>query len=149
MSVTFSRTVKVVARWFCESVVTKTVLSCWLSVVKTLSSVWFNPWGSSGTTKTRERSINGAEKIVRNSPNFSENFMHVVGVKRRPRKTDMTFGFSMYNAREETENETMRGDVPAQEDGSGSKTTPGQATVPEGVTFPNPTLKEAKILCVA
>ena len=60
----------------------------------------------------------------------------------------MVSGCSMCNAHDGTENETMRGDVPVQEDGSGSKTTSGRASVPEEATFPNPTLKEAKILCV-
>jgi hypothetical protein len=86
--------------------------------------------------------------MVRNMPNFSMN-MDVAGVELRPRVTDMIFGSSTCNARDGTENETMRGDVPTQEDGSGSKTTPGRPTVPEGVTFPNPTLNEAKMLCVA
>ena len=60
----------------------------------------------------------------------------------------MESGLSMCNAFDGTENETMRGDVPAQEDGSGLKMTPGRASVPEEVTLPNPTFKEAKILCV-
>src|SRR6266478_866637 len=80
-------------------------------------------------------------------PSFGTNITLVSGVERRLRATDMTSGCSMCNAHDGTENETMRGDFPVQEDGSGSKATPGQTSVPEGAIFPKPTFKEAKILC--
>ena len=84
--------------------------------------------------------------MARDRPSFDTNVMVVWGVERRLRETFMSSGRSMCNAHEGTENETTRGEFPDQEDGSGSKTTSGRASVPEGVSFPNPTFKEAKIL---
>ena len=143
-----ARAVKVVGQRLWESAVTKTLFCRQSSMAKILSSDSLNPRGSSGTTKTRERSISGAANISRDVPSFGVNTLLIWGVERMLRATVMTSGFSVCKVHDGTENETMRGDVPAQEDESGSKTTSGRASVPDAVIFPKPNFKEAKILYV-
>jgi hypothetical protein len=134
-----TRAVRVVARRHWESVVTETLFS--LAVV--------------GGENLVERLVQSSRFIrdhedlraihQRSSRRFKEhaqllhtNIIHVWGVEWRLRKTSWRPGVRCVTPIDGTENETMRGDVPVQGDGSGSKIHAGTSVSAGGSDLPKP-----------